>query len=49
MDRGTLPQLKILVNCTAVPVTPDKNFKATEDFMEKIQACTSDFYERGGI
>ena len=34
LDRGTLPQLNILINRTAVPVSPDKNMKAAEDFLE---------------
>lgn len=33
MDKGTLYQLKNIINCTSVPTSPDKNMKAAEDFL----------------
>ena len=35
-DKGTLYQLKNLINRTSVPDDPEKNMNATEDFMEII-------------
>lgn len=32
MDKGTLYQLKNVINRTSVPTSPDKNMKAAEDF-----------------
>lgn len=36
MDRGTLYQLKILINRSSVPSQPDKDMKAAEDFLDVV-------------
>ena len=36
MERGTLFQLKNLLNRSAVPSEPDKNMKSAEDFLELV-------------
>ena len=36
MDKGTLYQVKNLLNHSAVPKDPGNNMKATEDFMEVV-------------
>lgn len=35
-DKGTLQQLKNLINQTAVPADPEKNVKSTEDFLNLV-------------
>ena len=36
LDRGTLPQLKVLLNRTSVPKKSDENMKGAEDFLEVV-------------
>ena len=38
-DKGTLFQLKNVINRTAVPLNPQKNVQATEDFLEVVSVA----------